>query len=172
MSDRLYSDNHGAEGSWKYSASFQPGGAEGSVAEVGAGELLYIARLESGAVCTNPKIGHCAGMIRSATSGETWDASTDVDSGQLPDPACKNTVAKCARGLVHAGSHSVSARTNVSALFSSDEGRSWGGEVMVWEAPKVGGYSTAQGYKQAGADRVGVVFENRTCSITIGSFAV
>lgn len=32
----MYSDGHGAPGSWKYSASFQPGGAEGSVAEVGA----------------------------------------------------------------------------------------------------------------------------------------
>jgi hypothetical protein len=30
----MYSDSHGAPGSWKYSDSFQPGGAEGSLVEV------------------------------------------------------------------------------------------------------------------------------------------
>lgn len=47
--------------------------------------------------------------------------------------------------LVHAGSHSTDMvgykRTNISALFSFDGGRTWGGEVMIWPAPAVGGYS-------------------------------
>jgi hypothetical protein len=47
-----------------------------------------------------------------------------VNSGQLPDPQCKNTVAQTSAGLVHGGSHSARARTNVSALFSTDAGKS------------------------------------------------
>eukprot|EP01047_Picozoa_sp_COSAG01_P022114 COSAG01_NODE_1304_length_10809_cov_2.635387_9_plen_65_part_00 len=46
-----------------------------------------------------------------------------MNSGQLPDPQCKNTVAQTSAGLVHGGSHSVRARTNVSALFSTDAGK-------------------------------------------------
>ena len=37
--------------------------------------------------------------------------------------------------LVHAGSHSATERTNVSAVFSTDSGRTWGNEAMVWESP-------------------------------------
>lgn len=181
----LYSDAHGKPGSWKYSASFQPDGAEGSLAETGPGELLYVARIQGPTNCTSPAIAHCAGEIRSTDSGSTWDASTAVETGQLPDPQCKNTVASVGTTgdqLVHAGSHSVSARTNVSALFSSDKGRTWGGEVMLWEAPLEGGYATAQGFKHGGAseekeDWVAVVFENFTatgitplCSIAVGAF--
>lgn len=95
-----------------------------------------------------------------------------MNSGQLPDLQCKNTVAQTASGLVHGGSHSVHARTNVSAIFSSDQGKSWGGEVMVWESPLIGGYVAAQGFSHAGEEKVGLVFENRTCSIAIGTFGL
>ena len=94
-----------------------------------------------------------------------------MESGELPDPQCKNTVATISTTtLVHGGSHSVSARTNVSALFSSDKGNSWGREVMVWKSPRVGGYVTAQGYNEQGVPKVALVFENDTCSISIGHF--
>ena len=70
-----------------------------------------------------------------------------------------------ARGtLVHAGSHSATERTNVSAVFSADGGTTWGNEAMVWESPLVGGYTAVQTWD----DTVGVVFENHTCSISIG----
>ena len=73
------------------------------------------------------------------------------------------------------------ARTNVSAIFSSDQGKSWGGEVMVWESPLIGGYVAAQGFSHAGEEKVGLVFENPklthtfegiTCSIAIGTFGL
>jgi hypothetical protein len=82
------------------------------------------------------------------------------------DPGCKNTVAAWpdAKALVHGGSHSPASRTNVSALFSMDGGRSWGGSVMVWQSPRVGGYVATQTWGQT----VGIVFENATCNIAIG----
>ena len=123
--------------------------------------------------CEDPAISHCAGSIRSIDSGTSWSANSSVGRGQLPDPQCKNTVATTATaGLVHGGSHSVSARTNVSALFSTDQGNSWGREVMVWKYPRVGGYVAAQGFVHEGIDKVGLVFENHTCSIAIGYFSV
>ena len=41
---------------------------------------------------------------------------------------------------------------------------------MVWESPHVGGYVTAQGYNERGVPKVALVFENDTCSISIGQF--
>ena len=66
--------------------------------------------------------------------------------------------------LIHGGSHSDVRRTNVSALFSYDDGVTWRDEQMVWQEPKVGGYVAAQAWAQ----RVALVFENDTCSISIG----
>jgi hypothetical protein len=60
----------------------------------------------------------------------------------------------------------------VSALFSTDGGHTWGDEVMIWESPKVGGYVAAQGFEHSGKDMVGIVFENATCSVSIGYFDV
>jgi hypothetical protein len=81
-------------------------------------------------------------------------------TGLLKDPGCKNTVAafpsRGANALVHAGTHSTTARTNVSALFSEDGGKSWGNEVMVWQSPLVGGYSAVQAWEET----VAVVFEH------------
>ena len=96
--------------------------------------------------------------MRSRSSGEHFE--DEVDVGTLPDPNCKNTVASCAKGLVHVGSHSATKRQNISALFSKD-GRRWGEEVMVWEAPRVGGYAAAQGFQRNdGASMVGVLREH------------
>mmetsp|Transcript_28324 Transcript_28324/g.84798 ORF Transcript_28324/g.84798 Transcript_28324/m.84798 type:complete len:507 (-) Transcript_28324:28-1548(-) len=159
----LLSDDDGV--SWRLSQSFFPGTGEGSLAEVGTtGKLLFVARRTSSTKCTNPIVEHCAGTMVSSDGGETWSDPEDV--GALPDPGCKNTVASwtATSGLVHGGSHSAVARTNVSALFSWDGGVSWGTEVMVWKSPLVGGYTTVQAW----GDTVGIVFENRTCSIAIG----
>lgn len=168
----MFSDDGGE--SWTMGGSFMPGSGEGSVAEVGSsspGELLFVARRVTGTHCTEPAAAHCAAAIRSKDYGEHWDEATDRDLGGLLDPGCKNTVASvgaaaAARNLlVHAGSHSATARTNVSALFSRDAGATWGEGVMVWESPLVGGYVAVQ---PVGDAKVGVVFENRTCSIAIG----
>jgi hypothetical protein len=48
-------------------------------------------------------------------------------------------------------------------------GKTWGEGVMVWPAPLVGGYVAVQ---PVGDTKVGVVFENHTCSISIGVFDV
>ena len=132
-----------------------------------------------GTHCTDPAIAHCVGAARSKDSGSHWDATSDKDVGALPDPGCKNTVASVGISdtltgsnlLVHAGSHSTTARTNVSAIFSSDGGSTWDAHnsVMVWPAPKVGGYVAVQ---PVGPNMVGVVFENRTCSVAIGVIQV
>ena len=164
----MISDDDGE--SYRFSESFFQGSAEGSVAEVaGEDRLLYIARRSTKTACTNPATTrHCAGSMTSTDGGDTW--SDQVDVGQLPDPGCKNTVASWQSSrtgkdvLVHGGSHSDVSRTNVSAKVSTDGGRSWGGEVMVWEAPLVGGYTAVQAWDET----VAVVFENKTCSISIG----
>ena len=107
---------------------------------------------------------HCAATARSTDSGETW--FDEHDSGQLPDPSCKNTVASfeaAALGvtthsssssssssssnfLVHGGAHNwqYNSRTNVSVLFSRDGGQKWGEEAMIWPAPRIGGYVAVQ----------------------------
>lgn len=133
----------------------------------------------AGTHCTDPSAAHCVGAARSTDGGLHWNAASEKDVGALPDPGCKNTVASIgtvdtATGsnlLVHAGSHSVAARTNVSAIFSRDAGKTWDTQhsVMVWPAPKVGGYVAVQA---VGETMVGVVFENKTCSIAIGVFKV
>ena len=184
MSHVLTSDGTDAQGqrAWQLGGSFLRGSGEGSVAEVGPntpGELLFVARRTSATHCTGPAVAHCVGAIRSADSGDQWDSATARDVGALLDPACKNTVAAvgapppAAAGrpnlLVHAGTHSSSARTNVSAIFSRDGGISWLEEdaVMIWAAPLIGGYVAVQ---PLGPTQVGVVFENRTCSVAIGVF--
>ena len=135
---------------------------------------------------------HCAATARSTNSGETW--FDEHDSGQLPDPSCKNTVASfeaAAPGvtthssnlLVHGGTHNwqYNSRTNVSVLFSRDRGHTWGEEAMIWPAPRIGGYVAVQTWAardarpglhapaaETGAGNrgaVGVIFENNTCSI-------
>lgn len=194
MSHVLTSDATDASGqrTWKLSGSFLPGSGEGSLAEIGAnkpGELLFIARRTSATHCTDPPAAHCVGAIRSFDSGDQWDESSAKDVGALLDPTCKNTVAavglptaasnRSAGGgggnlLVHAGSHSAKARTNVSAIFSHDGGQTWGGDgdaVMVCAAPKIGGYTTVQ---PVGETLVGVVFEHSqgSCSIAIGVLGV
>jgi hypothetical protein len=186
MSHVLTSDGTDTSGqrTWKLGGSFLPGSGEGSVAEVGPdtpGELLFIARRTSATHCTDPAVKHCVGAIRSPNSGDQWNASTAGDVGTLQDPACKNTVAAVGTPpptgtdrpnlLVHAGSHSTTARTNVSAIFSRDGGSSWLEEdaVMIWAAPLVGGYVAVQ---PVGSAHVGVVFENRTCSVAIGVFDI
>jgi hypothetical protein len=162
----LLSDDDGAN--WRLSPSFFPGTGEGSVAETGTdGGLIFIARrMWTPLHCVDPVISHCAGSMVSADGGETWSGAIDV--GALPDPRCKNTVASWpAKGpgaLVHGGAHATTGRTNVSALFSQDSGKTWGSEVMVWEYPRVGGYVAVQTWNET----VGVVFENATCSISIG----
>ena len=133
----------------------------------------------AGTHCTDPAAAHCVGAAHSKDSGSHWDAKSDKDVGALLDPGCKNTVASVGASgtstgsnlLVHAGSHSTTARTNVSAIFSSDGGSTWDAHnsVMVWPAPNVGGYVAVQ---PVGTTKVGVVFENRTCSIAIGVFQV
>jgi hypothetical protein len=160
----LLSDDDGK--TWRLSMSFFPGTGEGSVAETGDadGTLLFVARRVTATHCVDPAVAHCAGSMISIDGGETW--SDAVDIGSLPDPGCKNTVAAwpAAHSLVHGGSHSTASRTNVSALFSTDKGKTWGDEVMVWASPLVGGYTAAQTW----GENVGIVFENRTCSIAIG----
>ena len=158
----MISDDDGE--SWRFSESFFQDSGEGSLAEVSADRLIFVARRTSATHCVDPAIRHCAGRMLSVDGGETW--SDEVDVGQLPDPACKNTVASWPEKglLVHGGSHSDASRTNVSALFSSDGGKTWDGEVMVWESPNIGGYTAAQAW----GETVGIVFENHTCSISIG----
>lgn len=81
---------------------------------------------------------------------------------------------------MHAGSHSVTKRTNVSAIFSDVSGKSWRGEVMIWQDPLIGGYVAVQAWKSSrggdgnaqGVKEVGVVFENATCSVAIGVFGL
>lgn len=142
----LISDSHGV--SWRYGStpSFMPGSVEGSLTEVGPaapGELLYVARLVRVTNCTapvtpdrrpggGPTTGtvHCAGTMRSTDSGETFH--NEHDTGQLPDPSCKNTVASYEpplvprrseplrnNTLVHGGAHNwqYNGRVNVSVLF-------------------------------------------------------
>ena len=133
----------------------------------------------AGTHCTDPVAAHCVGAARSTDSGSHWDDAADKDVGALLDPGCKNTVASVgadapASGknlLVHAGSHSTTARTNVSAIFSRDGGTTWDddGSVMVWPAPEQGGYVAVQ---PIGDSKVGVVFEHGpiSCNISIGVF--
>jgi hypothetical protein len=133
----------------------------------------------AGTHCTDPTAAHCVGAARSTDSGLHWIEASEKDVGALPDPGCKNTVASVGTTgtstgnnlLVHAGSHSVTARTNVSAIFSRDAGKTWDTHhsVMVWAAPNVGGYVAVQAL---GDSVVGVVFENNTCSIAIGVIKV
>lgn len=163
----LISDDHGA--TWTLSESFFPGTGEGSLAEIfnppASGQLIYIARRVTGTDCVDPNIPHCAGSMTSSDGGKTWKTARDI--GQLPDPTCKNTVASFKSSadhpgtLIHSGSHSFVRRTNVSALFSHDGGVTWGNETMVWQDPKIGGYSTVQTWD----NHIGLVFENNTCNI-------
>jgi sialidase-1 len=132
----IYSDDHGH--TWRRGGNAGTGGGEIQVAEIGDGHLLATIRNN-----TLPEKGVRFFNV-SPDGGETWGVPFSQTTNQpaLPDPKCQAAILSLVntRGtnrnlLVLSNAADPAARTNLTARFSFDEGRTWPVSRLVYPGP-------------------------------------
>ena len=160
----MYSDDHGR--SWEVTSSFAPGSAEGDVAELNDGTVIYSMRSEIVPMSGCGDYFHCRLTARSLDKGLTFQNLTSEPS--LPDPRSKGGIATTPKGVcVFANDANDENRTNVTVKVSRDGGYTWneGQEVYTGMA----GYVDVITKRETKAF---VVYEKDECSIVVSPVKV
>ena len=124
-----YSDDHGK--TWESTIPFAPTTAEGDVAELQNGSLLYTLRYDAPTPECAP-LEHCRLFARSDDGGINF-ASTIRLALELPDPGCKAGLASRKKDglLFFANDANGTQRSDVTLRVSKDEGMSWNEGVLL-----------------------------------------
>ncbi|WP_240796042.1 exo-alpha-sialidase [Yimella sp. RIT 621] len=148
----VYSDDHGA--TWKRGAFVGTGMDENKVVELSDGTVLLNSRDSGGSKWRK--------VARSTDGGTTWGPVT-LDRN-LPDPTNNASITRlfpqaaqgspAAKKLLFTNSNSQTARENVSARVSCDDGHTWPGLRQI--KPGFGAYSTATRLAEG---KIGVFYE-------------
>ena len=161
----IYSDDHGV--TWNVTAPQFPTSAEGDVAELNDGTIIYALRMDKDSPIEEcSPFAHCRGQAMSNDGGISFDNFSWVSS--LPDPACKGGLASAGGNtLVFANDADEKNRNHVTLRRSVDGGKSWNENSQLL-------YKGAAGYVDvvANDENAFVIYEEDTCSIIISTVAL
>jgi hypothetical protein len=166
-SSLLVSDDHGT--TWMGTAPFSPGTAEGDVAELPNGTLLYALRednLTMTGQCGEYK--HCRLFATSDDGGLTFQHV--VANPYLPDPGCKAGLAAAPSTvnnnsvLFFVNNNNDVNRTHITVRQSFNSGGTWSEGLLLYN--KTAGYVDMVSQT---SNLINVIYEKDTCEIVMST---
>ena len=167
----IYSDDHGI--TWNVTDSQFPTSAEGDVAELNNGSIIYALRMDHASPINECyPYSHCRGQAISNDGGMTFTNFSYLAA--LPDPACKGGLASSIGSsnqnamLVFANDADEKNRNHVTLRKSLDGGNSWN----IKDSQLL--YKGTAGYVDVVANdkNAFVIYEENMCSIIISIVAL
>jgi sialidase-1 len=165
----LYSDDHGL--TWAVTGEFGLDTAEGDVAELMDGSVLYTLRSDDPNIQSECfPYQHCMMSARSFDHGTTFENL--IYQSALVDSGCKGGISSFVDDgtIVFVNSANAVARSDVTLRISRDEGRTWYGSQLIYDGKS--GYVDVDTSVQGGQKYAHVVFEKAELSIMYAQLPV